>query len=318
MLAKSINCEKGISPNPCLKCINCINIAYSSSIDVIEVDAASKSKIEDIREIIKHIKYRPLISKYKIFIIDEVHMLSIYSFNALLKILEEPPEHVIFVLATTNKKKIPKTILSRCLQFKLRKLHSREIINQLIYVLKSEKLNFDYQALRNISFFSNGSMRDALSILEQCIGTCDNIITYKETNKVLGLAGHELVIHLLTSISNKNVHAIYNILNKLSKSTDLKKVLNETIVVLHQIRSIKNSSNAKIAKNTLLNDNFVFQHNKLLQLSKIISLKDINIYYEIISNGLHNIDNTPTLQVGFEMIIFKMISYNSIKFNLHI
>lgn len=262
----------------------------------------------------QHIKYRPLISKYKIFIIDEIHMLSVYSFNALLKILEEPPSFVIFILATTNKKKIPKTILSRCLQFQLRKLHNKEIINQITYILNIENIKYEYHALQNIAYFSNGSMRDSLSILEQCLGVCGKNITYIQTNKILGLAGYNIVIYLLHSVINKDTIKVLNIIRKISKYTDLKKVLNEIIIVLYQINILLRIKNVNQLNNFIYDSGFIFYHKKLYQLSKCISVKDIQLYYEIISLGIKNFYLSPTSQIGFEMIIMRMLSYDCVGF----
>ena len=210
-------------------------------------------------------------------------MLSVYSFNALLKILEEPPNYVVFILATTNKDKIPKTILSRCLQFKLRKLHIKEVINQLTYILKIEKIDFEYHALQNIAYFSNGSMRDALSILEQCIGVCENKVTYIETNKILGLAGYNIIIYLLISVIKKDTVKVLKIIRKINKYTDLKKVLNEIIIILYQLNIIININNIDDLNNFIYDSGFLFYYKKLYQLSKLVTINDIELYYEIVS-----------------------------------
>ena len=205
--------------------------------------------------------------------------------------------------------------MSRCLQFKLRKLQVKEIINQLIYILKVEKIKFEYHALQNIAYFSNGSMRDALSILEQCIGICNKNITYRETNKILGLAGYNIVIYLLVSIIKKDTIKVLKIIRKISKYTDLKKVLYEIIVILYQINIIINMKDINKISKLIYDSSFIFYYKKLYSLSKLMNQRDIQLYYEIVLFGLKNLNMVPTIQIGFEMIILRMISYTQTNFN---
>ena len=169
ILARSLNCDNGVSSQPCGKCSACVDIDEGRYVDLIEVDAASRTKVEDTRELLENVQYRPTRGEYKIYLIDEAHMLSKHSFNALLKTLEEPPEHAKFLLATTEPQKLPITILSRCLQFNLKKLSATAITKHLAYILQQEKITYSEPSLRLLGRAAAGSMRDALSLLDQAI-----------------------------------------------------------------------------------------------------------------------------------------------------
>ena len=193
ILAKCLNCEtNGISSKPCGICDSCKAIDNGQFVDLYEIDAASRTKVEDTGKLLENVQYMPTQGRYKIYLIDEVHMLSTHSFNALLKTLEEPPEHVKFILATTDPQKIPSTILSRCLHFSLSRISSEIIEEQLEKILNSEKINYEKSAIKNISKIADGSMRDGLSIMEQCISHGDNKITYENICKILCLMPVEI------------------------------------------------------------------------------------------------------------------------------
>src|SRR5579863_6291359 len=188
IFAKCLNCETGVTAEPCGVCANCREIDAGRFPDLIEVDAASRTKVDDTRELLDNVQYSPSRGRYKVYLVDEVHMLSTHSFNALLKTLEEPPPHVKFLLATTDPQKLPATVLSRCLQFHLSKMIPEQIEKQLTFILESEKITFEADALKLIAESSNGSMRDALSLLDQCIAYGNGKVTATETQAMLGLS----------------------------------------------------------------------------------------------------------------------------------
>ncbi len=208
IFAKSVNCEKGVSSKPCGECATCLEIDQGRSVDLIELDAASHTGVDHMREILENAQYLPTKNLYKIYLIDEVHMLSKSSFNALLKTLEEPPGHIKFLLATTDPKKLPVTILSRCLQFNLNKLSHNEILSQLKFIMDSEGLKFEESALSKIADFGNGSMRDALSLLDQSISYGNGSVKDKDIKAMLGLVLHDDVIKLATLVIERKAEEV--------------------------------------------------------------------------------------------------------------
>jgi DNA polymerase-3 subunit gamma/tau len=203
IFAKSLNCELGQSANPCGKCDTCIDIEQGRFIDLLEIDAASRTKVEDTRELLDNVQYRPTRGDFKVYLIDEVHMLSKHSFNALLKTLEEPPPHVKFLLATTDPQKLPVTILSRCLQFNLKALSREQIAKQLAYVLEQETIQNDDDALGLIARAAQGSMRDALSLTDQAIAQGDNTVFKETVSNMLGLLDTNHIYKILQHWSIK-------------------------------------------------------------------------------------------------------------------
>ena len=187
ILAKCLNCEKGVSSTPCGECSSCTAISEGTFIDLIEVDAASKTKVEDTRDLLENVQYTPSMGRYKVYLIDEVHMLSGHSFNALLKTLEEPPSHVTFIFATTDPQKLPVTILSRCLQLNLKNLNPQIVTDYLVSVLSQEKISYDEAALWQIAHAASGSMRDALTLVDQAISYCQGKINSAGVIDMLGI-----------------------------------------------------------------------------------------------------------------------------------
>lgn len=201
ILARCLNCETGVGPDPCLTCGTCQSIEAGRFIDLIEVDAASRTKVEDTRELLDNVQYAPSEGRFKVYLIDEVHMLSMSSFNALLKTLEEPPAHVKFLLATTDPQKVPMTVLSRCLQFRLRDLPADEIASHLANVLTQEKIEHDHPALNAIGRAARGSIRDAMTLTDQAIAYANGTVTDEPVRAMLGIQGQERVDDLLASIA---------------------------------------------------------------------------------------------------------------------
>ncbi|MEO1939937.1 DNA polymerase III subunit gamma/tau [Candidatus Thioglobus sp.] len=299
IFAKSINCEVGVSSTPCGKCATCVEIDKGQSVDIIEIDAASNRGIDDIRGIIENAQYVPTKDRYKVFIIDEVHQLTKDSFNALLKTLEEPPEHVKFLLATTDPQKLPITVLSRCLQFTLNQLTHEEILGQLKFIMKAEGLEFEELALSQIADFGNGSMRDALSLLDQSIAYGNGSVMVKDIKAMLGLVHHDDIISLATHLFNQDAEAVINFVKELShKGENLAHALKDLTSLFHQI------SIAQIIDNTQISD-------EIKALSAQISNQDLQLFYHMGINGSKELPLAPSEQIGFEMTLLRMLAFHS-------
>jgi len=309
ILAKSLVCEQGISSRPCNVCELCQSVTNGNCIDVIEIDAASRTKVEDTRALLDNLAYAPNIARFKIYIIDEVHMLSTHSFNALLKSLEEPPAHVKFLLATTDPQKLPITILSRCLQFKLKMFTTSDITEQLEKILSIENKLFEKSALLQLAIAARGSMRDALSLLEQVLafGEQSDQITQIDVCKVLGIPDSIRLINLLMAVIQSNLDGVISIINNFFEDNyDLSIILQEIQVML------KNITILQLAPNALPND-IIINKELLLKLANIASLEEIQLYYDIAVNGFKNLAFTPDPKVGFEMILLRMVAFRPVK-----
>ncbi len=306
ILAKCLNCEKnGITAEPCGKCSSCISIDAGQYVDIYEVDAASKTKVEDIRELLDNVQYMPTQGRYKIYIIDEVHMLSTHSFNALLKTLEEPPEYVKFILATTDPQKIPSTILSRCLHFNLSRIPSEIIKIQLEKILNKENITFEDAAIKNISKIADGSMRDAISIAEQCISHGDNVITDNNVSKILFLIPSDNINQLISYIVDENIDEILSLIDKIYyQSIDYKYLLKEIISIFHQTAIFK------VTKK--INDNVYSK--SINMLSEKYSEEEIQILYQIGISNLKDIQYAPNYKSGFEMAIIRMLIFTPFEY----
>ncbi|MEY3038422.1 MAG: hypothetical protein RL143_989, partial [Pseudomonadota bacterium] len=230
LFAKALNCEEGVSSEPCGKCSACTEIAEGRFVDLIEVDAASRTKVEETRELLENVQYAPTQGRYKVYLIDEVHMLSTSSFNALLKTLEEPPPHIKFLLATTDPQKLPVTILSRCLQFNLKNMAPEKIVSHLQFVLGEEKIPFDDASLWLIARSAEGSMRDALSLTDQAIAFGSGALREDDVRAMLGTIDHRLVFELLESLVAGDGKGIINRIAAMAEfSPDFGGVLAEMI-----------------------------------------------------------------------------------------
>jgi len=299
IFAKSVNCEKGVSSNPCGKCETCLEIDQGQSVDLIELDAASHTGVDHMREILENAQYLPTKNLYKIYLIDEVHMLSKSSFNALLKTLEEPPDHIKFLLATTDPKKLPVTILSRCLQFNLNKLSHNEILSQLKFIMNSEGLEFEEPALSKIADFGNGSMRDALSLLDQSISYGNGSVKVKDIKAMLGLVLHDDVIKLATLVIERRADEVISFVRDLAhKGENLSNALQDLTSLFHQI------SIAQILTNNEQIDS------EILTLSSQISTHDLQLFYQIAVNAQKDLAFSPSEQIGLEMTLLRMIAFH--------
>ena len=299
IFAKSVNCEEGVSSNPCGKCPTCIEIDKGQSVDLIELDAASHTGVDHMREILDNAQYTPTKNLYKIYLIDEVHMLSKSSFNALLKTLEEPPSHIKFLLATTDPKKLPITILSRCLQFNLNKLSHDEILNHLKFIMNEEKLKFDDNALSKIAELGNGSMRDALSLLDQSISFGNGSVLEKDLKEMLGLVNHDEITNLVSLVCERNAEKILLFIKELAhKGENLSNVLKDLTSLFHKISTAQ-----------IINDQKQTSP-EILDLANRFTAQDLQLYYQIAINGQRDINLSPSEQIGLEMTLLRMITFH--------
>ena len=299
IFAKSVNCEKGVSSNPCGKCATCVEIDKGQSVDLIELDAASHTGVDHMREILDNAQYTPTKNLYKIYLIDEVHMLSKSSFNALLKTLEEPPSHIKFLLATTDPKKLPITILSRCLQFNLNKLSHDEILNHLKFIMNEEKLKFDDKALSKIAELGNGSMRDALSLLDQSISYGNGSVKENDLKEMLGLVNHDEITNLASLVCDRNAEKILLFIKELAhKGENLSNALKDLTSLFH-----------KVAIAQIINDQKETPP-EIMDLANRFSAQDLQLYYQIAINGQKDMNLSPSEQIGLEMTLLRMITFH--------
>jgi len=302
IFAKSLNCEKGISSTPCGQCATCVEIDEGHFVDLIEVDAASRTKVEDTRDLLDNVQYAPTRGSYKVYLIDEVHMLSNHSFNALLKTLEEPPPHVKFLLATTDPQKLPVTILSRCLQFNLRRIPIQSIDEYLQSILTKESIKFEEPAVYNIAKAADGSMRDALSILDQGISFGNGELLESDINTMLGSIDQSQVFLILEALSDNNAEAIISCAAQLyEQAADFSKLLSELLTYLHNIALLQKVPKAY--------DEQMGDHERLTKLCNAISPEDIQLYYQIGLIGQRDLLLAPNPKVGLEMVLLRMLAF---------
>lgn len=305
IFAKAINCKEGISDKPCGKCLSCEEISQGRSIDLIELDAASNTGVDNMREILENSQYKPSRDRFKIYLIDEIHMLSNSSFNSLLKTLEEPPSHVKFLMATTEPEKIPVTILSRCLQFNLSKIKTEEILQNLKSIMAKESYGYEDQALEKIAQFGDGSMRDALSLLDQAISFSNENVKDKDIKDMLCLVEKTDIIEIIELIVENKANKIIELVRKIShQGQSLSKAINDLISIFHQISIIK----------TIPSDEEV-KDEKIHQLAEQISTQDLQLYYQIAINGKKDISYAPSERIALEMILLRMLAFNTENFS---
>lgn len=308
ILAKALSCETGITPNPCGQCQHCRDIESGRFVDLLEVDAASRSKVEDTREILDNIMYPPTHGKYKIYLIDEVHMLSGHSFNALLKTLEEPPEHVKFLLATTEPKKLPITVLSRCLQFHLKNITQDEMTNHLANILKNENIPFEPPALSWIAQAANGSVRDALSLLDQAIARGQNQVLEAMIREMLGYVETYYIIQLTEAIVERNGAQILSISTDLQhQGAEPSQILKELQKLFHQLTIIQ------CVPDYTASSHEGYSSQKLQEIAKKISAEDLQLFYQIALKGFQDISLAPTPWIALEMTLLRMLAFQPVK-----
>ncbi|MFK5914905.1 MAG: DNA polymerase III subunit gamma/tau [Woeseiaceae bacterium] len=302
ILAKSVNCEKGVSSTPCGVCSTCIEVDQGRFIDLIEVDAASRTKVEDTRELLDNVQYAPTRGRYKVYLIDEVHMLSGHSFNALLKTLEEPPPHVKFLLATTDPQKLPVTILSRCLQFNLRRLSVERIQDHLKFILGKENIQCEDAALLQLARAADGSMRDALSLLDQSISFGDGHVNDTDVRLMLGSIEQHHVYDLLDALAANDGSTMIQRVRELAKQApDFSSVLAEMITSLHYLALLKQVPDAY--------DFNMGDQDRYLALLDKLSAEDIQLYYQIALHGRRDLPLAPDQRNGLEMVLLRMLAF---------
>ena len=302
ILAKCLNCEKGVSSEPCGKCSACTEIVSGNFVDLIEVDAASRTKVEDTRELLDNVQYAPTRGRFKVYLIDEVHMLTGHSFNALLKTLEEPPPHVKFLFATTDPQKLPVTVLSRCLQFNLKRMPVDMIAGHLETIVKAEKIPSDEASLRLIARGADGSMRDALSLLDQSIAFGGNALKEKDVREMLGTISHEPLIKLLKAVSEGEGLAILQQVEDMSGVTpDFEAAADALISLLHELAV------QQVVPDAQQDDE------NIVQLSKELTKEEVQLFYQIALQGRGDIALSPDPRAGFEMIMLRMMSFRPLR-----
>ena len=303
ILAKSLNCETGITAQPCGVCSTCIDIDRGRYIDLIEVDAASNTQVDNMRDLLENAQYAPTSGRFKVYIIDEVHMLSRSSFNAMLKTLEEPPAHVKFILATTDPQKVPVTVLSRCLQFNLRQMASTSITEHCQDILKTENIQYELPALQLIAKAASGSMRDALSLLDQAIAYGNQSVREKEVRMMLGAIDQSYLFELLNALVRNDGHSLMDQAKAMSeRSIDFDAALNDITNLLHQIAMIQ------VVPESIALD--LPERAALLALSQTISAEKIQLYYQISLLGKRDIGLAPDEFAGFTMTLLRMLAFS--------
>ena len=305
LIAMSINCKNRDKKNcePCGNCDSCKSTTSDSNLDVIEIDAASNTGVDDIREIIDNVKYKPVIGDYKIFIIDEVHMLSKSAFNALLKTLEEPPEHVKFIFATTEIKKVPITVLSRCQRFDLHRIENKILSDHLLKISKLENIDIDLDAISLIVRSADGSVRDGLSLLDQAITSPNEKIDSQSVISMLGLADREKIFNLVEIILEGDALGAINKYKELYElGADIAMIFDELLNVVHFLVQIKIAPDLK-------DDIYIpeFERNKGAELSSKMTLNNLNIIWQILFKGYQELQNSSHLYQHGEMIILRII-----------
>jgi len=302
ILSKCLNCETGVSSEPCGVCATCREIDEGRFVDLIEVDAASRTKVEDTRELLDNVQYAPTRGRYKVYLIDEVHMLSGHSFNALLKTLEEPPPHVKFLLATTDPQKLPVTILSRCLQFALKPMSPERVVGHLQHVLEQEMVSFEERALWELGRAANGSMRDALSLTDQAVAFGNGRLTEAEVRTMLGSIDRDLVFRVLEALNSGDAGAVLAVVAQLAEqSVDFAGALGELISTLHRLAVAQHLPDAI--------DNALGDQERLLALASGISAEDVQLYYQIGLHGRRDLPLAADPRSGFEMTLLRMLSF---------
>lgn len=305
ILAKAINCENLKDFNPCGECQVCLDFEQGRFMDLIEVDAASRTKVEDTRDLLDNAQYAPNQGRYKVYLIDEVHMLSGHSFNALLKTLEEPPPHVKFLLATTDPHKIPVTVLSRCLQFNLKRLLPEQIAAQIQFILGQENIGFEAPALKLLARAADGSLRDALSLLDQAIVYGAGDVSLATVTSMLGTVAQQPIDDILLALATGDAGTLLAKIGDVAELTpDFADILQQMLRVLH-----------RIAITQQLPDFIDHEYDKQLikNLAETLSPEDVQLFYQIGLIGLRDLELAPDLRSGFEMVLLRMLAFRPLK-----
>ncbi|BET95802.1 DNA polymerase III subunit gamma/tau [Xenorhabdus taiwanensis] len=304
LLAKGLNCETGITKTPCGQCTNCLEIEQGRFVDLIEIDAASRTKVEDTRELLDNVQYAPARGRFKVYLIDEVHMLSRHSFNALLKTLEEPPEHVKFLLATTDPQKLPVTILSRCLQFHLKTLDVDQISNQLEYVLNAEQIESDVRARQLLARAADGSMRDALSLTDQAIALGGGKLTSDIVSQMLGTLDDDQPLAMIESLVRADGQQMMALVEQVAtRGVDWENLLVDTLSLLHRIAMLQLLPQQPESEPSST-------EGRLRLLARSISPTDLQLYYQALLVGRKELPYAPERRMGVEMALLRALAFH--------
>ena len=299
LLAKSLNCETGVTSTPCGQCANCQAIDQGRFVDLLEIDAASRTKVDDTRELLDNVQYKPAQGRYKVYLIDEVHMLSKHSFNALLKTLEEPPEYVKFLLATTDPQKLPITVLSRCLQFHLKAILPEQIEQQLADILTQEHATFEQPALAVIAKAADGSMRDALSLTDQALAFGAGNIEYNAVLKMLGTIDQSHLYYLLHFIASGNSQKVFEKIQEfVHLGADFAALHQELASLCHQIALAQLQLNANVTNKTAVQ-----------LLAERLTPEEVQLFYQIALEGYKDYSYAPNGKVALEMTVMRLLAF---------
>ncbi|ECG8588367.1 DNA polymerase III subunit gamma/tau [Salmonella enterica subsp. salamae] len=304
LLAKGLNCETGITATPCGVCDNCREIEQGRFVDLIEIDAASRTKVEDTRDLLDNVQYAPARGRFKVYLIDEVHMLSRHSFNALLKTLEEPPAHVKFLLATTDPQKLPVTILSRCLQFHLKALDVEQIRHQLEHILNEEHIAHEPRALQLLSRAADGSLRDALSLTDQAIASGDGQVSTQAVSAMLGTLDDDQALSLVEAVVDANGERVMSLLNEAAaRGIEWEALLVEMLSLLHRIAMVQLSPAA-------LGSDMAAIEQRMRELARTVPPGDIQLYYQTLLIGRKELPWAPDRRMGVEMTLLRALAFH--------
>ncbi|MGI8464089.1 DNA polymerase III subunit gamma/tau [Pectobacterium punjabense] len=304
LLAKGLNCEQGVTATPCGRCDNCREIEQGRFVDLIEIDAASRTKVEDTRDLLDNVQYAPARGRFKVYLIDEVHMLSRHSFNALLKTLEEPPPHVKFLLATTDPQKLPVTILSRCLQFHLKALDVEQIRAHLEQVLQAENLVSEPRALQLLARAADGSLRDALSLTDQAIAMGQGQVTTVSVSQMLGTLDDEQPLALIEALAKGDGAQVMSLLDQVAaRGVDWESLLVETQTLLHRIAMVQLLPAA-------LGDDYAAVEARMRELARALPPADVQLYYQTILIGRKELPFAPDRRMGVEMALLRALAFH--------
>ncbi len=302
IFAKSLNCEKGVSSNPCGECSACTQVDDGRFLDLIEVDAASRTGVDDTRELLDNVAYAPSSGRYKVYLIDEVHMFSKASFNALLKTLEEPPPHVKFLLATTDPQRLPITVLSRCLQFNLKELPDQALRPYLSSLLDKEKVSYEELAVAHVAQAADGSVRDALSLLDQAIAYGQGKVAAAEVEAMLGRFSPSRLYDVLDAVAADNAEQVFKQVEELAAYVpDYSYVLGELLALLHQVATVQTIGSAPQGD--------VHDESRLNGFAKKISAQDIQLWYQIGLTGRRDMPYAPNQRQALEMTLIRMLAF---------
>ncbi|UIZ56463.1 DNA polymerase III subunit gamma/tau [Acinetobacter sp. SCLZS86] len=309
ILAKCLNCETGVTSTPCEVCPTCTAVNEGRFIDLIEIDAASRTKVEDTRELLDNVPYAPTQGRFKVYLIDEVHMLSTHSFNALLKTLEEPPEHVKFLFATTDPQKLPITVISRCLQFTLRPLQVDEITSHLTDILAKEQIVAEQDAIWQIAESAQGSLRDAMSLTDQAIAYGQGEIHHQDVKDMLGLIDRTIIYDLILAIHQNQQQRVSQLLLQFrQQALDVSLVLDQLISTLHELAIMQYLPDLNLKYSAEINQ-------KIQQLAGLISAQDLQFYYQIACKGRADLQIAVTQEQGFEMCVLRLLAFRPLQAN---